>query len=126
MCSKTSISNTLFETTRTIANKIGISSRCKENDNCTTCQHDCMAMEIAKQVIALGYSKTAKKAKKSTMQCRTMQGFVEDLAKKIALARGYGCNSQDCCSKCSCAKVVGCIPFDIAECMIQAGYRKVD
>ena len=99
---------------------------CPKDATCAVCTHDCMAMDIAQQVVAYGYKRINKKAKKSTMQCKTMRAFIEEMAKDIALVRGYGCNSQDCCEKCSCAKVVGCVPFDIAEYLIMQGYRKED
>ena len=114
----------LYETSKAIAE--AIRTGCPANITCETCNcpYGCMAMEIAHQVIASGYARTNKRAKKSTMQCNTMRAFVEELAKTIAVARGYGCNSQDCCAKCSCAKTVGCVPLDIAEYLIAAGYRK--
>lgn len=114
----------LYETSKDVA--LALRTGCPENVTCETCNcpYGCMAMEIAHQIIAFGYKRTNKKAKKSTMQCKTMRVFVEELAKDVALARGYGCNSQDCCTKCSCAKVVGCVPLDVAEHMIMRGYRK--
>jgi hypothetical protein len=50
---------------------------------------------------------------------------VEAVAKTIAVNRGYGCKPTDSCAKCSCCRTVGCVPYNIAEMLIENGFGKV-
>ena len=49
---------------------------------------------------------------------------IEEMAKIIAVARGYGCTEQDHCDmSCQVCKC-GCIPHEDAQILYNAGYRK--
>lgn len=86
--------------------------------DCATCAFDgdCLSLEIAKQVYAMGYIRTD--------HVNNDTQTIETIAKDIAFVRGYGCGEQDSCSKCTCASILGCIPLQLANCMIAAGYKK--
>ena len=46
------------------------------------------------------------------------------MAKAIAISRGYGCDNRDHCDM-SCQNFkCGCIPYEYAEILYNAGYRK--
>ena len=49
---------------------------------------------------------------------------IEEMAKVIASSRGYGCDNRDHCDM-SCQNFkCGCIPYEYAEILYNAGYRK--
>ena len=49
---------------------------------------------------------------------------IEEMAKLIAVKRGYGCNEQDHCDMSCQVFKVGCIPYEDAEILYNEGYRK--
>lgn len=107
----------ICELSKLFASKTGACGS-KPKMNCETCSYDgdCMSMEIAHQVYAMGYVKTD--------SVKDDNQAIEDIAKDIARARGYGCDKQDSCSKCVCASVLDCIPLQLANCMVKSGYEK--
>ena len=95
-------------------------NKCNAN-GCAECQNNgcCIYEEIAYQVVGSGYAIYDNADVNS--QDKTEQ--IQMLAKTIASARGYGCGEKDVCSKCICLSVE-CFPLTIAECLIEAGYKK--
>lgn len=109
----------IYATAKIIAGKI--SMKCNGN-TCANCDRDCMCLEFAHLVHALGYHQTKSHVKNNMMKSAPFMGITEELAKALAFNRGYGCNDQDCCARCSCRG--DCIPRNIAVHLIQNGYRK--
>jgi hypothetical protein len=109
----------VHSTAKLIAGKI--SMKCNGN-TCANCDRDCMCLEFAYLAHALGYEKTKSHVKNNMMKSAPFVGMTGELAKQIAVNRGYGCNEQDCCAICSLRG--DCIPRDIAFHLIQNGYRK--
>ena len=48
---------------------------------------------------------------------------IEEIAKTIGRARGYGCRDKDICKSCLVGRF-GCIAHEIAQILYQDGYRK--
>ena len=53
-----------------------------------------------------------------------MKEQIEEMAKIVAVQRGYGCNEQDHCDMSCQVFKVGCIPHEDAQILYDAGYRK--
>lgn len=119
MLTETVERDTIYQTAKLIAGKVGM--KCDGN-TCKNCDKDCMCLEVAQQIHALGYKQTKSHVKNNMMKTAPMQGISGELAKSIALCRDYGCNDQDCCVRCGCCGM--CIPHDIATHLVQNGYRK--
>lgn len=49
---------------------------------------------------------------------------IDEMAKIVAVQRGYGCNEQDHCDMSCQVFKVGCIPHEDAQILYDAGYRK--
>jgi hypothetical protein len=109
----------VYKTAKLIAGKFGV--KCDGN-MCKSCNKDCMCLEFAQKAISLGYKQTKSHVKNNMMKSAPFVGMTEELSKPLASSRGYGCNDQDCCLRCSCCW--DCIPRDIASHLIQNGYRK--
>lgn len=107
----------ICELSQLFASKTGACGN-RPNMDCSTCffDGDCLSMEIAKQVHAMGYVKTDSVTNDTQA--------IEAIAKDVACVRGYGCDKQDSCSKCVCASVLDCIPLRLANALVSAGYQK--
>lgn len=118
---KTQNNKELVEIAHTIHKELKM--RCEHN--CFSCDRDCMVMDMAKYTRAFGYTKSEKSVRRSMMEkSTTLRDFAEELGKKLAASRGYGCNSSDYCRTCTCDQMVGCLPLEVATGLIRAGYRK--
>ena len=49
---------------------------------------------------------------------------IEEMAILIAAQKGYGCNEKDRCDMSCQVFKVGCIPYEAAQILYNAGYRK--
>lgn len=49
---------------------------------------------------------------------------IEEMAKILANHRGFGCDNEDCCDMSCQVYKVGCLPYEFAEVLYNAGYRK--
>ena len=109
----------VYAVAQTIASLM-YNNKCNTN-GCAECQNNgyCTYEEMAYQVVGSGYAIDSNSD--ADGQDKTEQ--IQTLAKTIASARGYGCGDKDVCSKCICL-AVECIPLTIAECLIEAGYKK--
>jgi hypothetical protein len=110
--------DSFYELSSLFASKTGACGYKESKFDCKNCPFtwDCLSAEIARQVIAMGYVKNNHRISEAIT--------IEEIAKEIARARGYGCDSTDSCSKCTCASVLDCIPLQLANCMAEKGYRK--
>jgi hypothetical protein len=91
-------------------------------DGCSNCDENgaCTPVEMAWAIVGVGYELN------TNAQSAIREGdasHIEDLAKTIASSRGYGCTSSDSCAKC-CCQSLECVPFGIAEILLQAGCMK--
>lgn len=109
----------IYTAANIIAGKL--SMKCN-GSTCENCTKDCMCLEFAHLAHALGYRQTKSHVKNNMMKSASFMGMTEELAKDLAFNRGYGCNDQDCCVRCSFRE--DCIPRNIAAHLIQNGYRK--
>ena len=80
------------------------------NIECTECDKYggwCTPSEMAEALAVSGYVKQD--------HVDNDEKALFEMAKLIAVTRGYGCKPTDQCSKCTCCRTVGCIPYDVAE-----------
>lgn len=49
---------------------------------------------------------------------------IAEMAKIVAVARGYGCTEKDCCGESCKIWEMGCFPYEGAKTLYNAGFRK--
>jgi hypothetical protein len=110
----------IYEIAKTIATHV-YNKKCGK-EGCTKCPNngDCTPMEMAYVIVGAGYELAANDHNAIRFVHHEQ---TEELAKTIASSRGYGCNYNDSCAKCSC-RIVECVPLTIAELLLKAGYEK--
>ena len=108
----------VYDVAKPIATSV-YSKKCCE-DGCAKCPNngDCTPIEMAYAIVDAGYELVG-----NNVNGKTGEAQIEDLAKVIAVSRGYGCFAKDNCSSCSC-RIVQCIPMTIAEHLVNAGCTK--
>ena len=90
---------------------------CPESD-CQKCERHggmCSCSEMVELLLASGYEKANVKVNDPDIVC--------EIAKAIAIARGYGCGLSEQCNKCSCNLTVGCVPHDVAQILFDEYYK---